>query len=78
MAIVLAMYGTREAREKTQSADLAAACLGRMWMTWPRARKDAMTCDTAWVSKVCTKGSSVATILNVAVAVTVRQDEFRA
>lgn len=76
MAMVFVMYGTREAREKTQSADLAAACLGRMWMTWPRARRDAKTCEKAWVFKVCTKGSKVDIMLNVAVVVTARHDEF--
>lgn len=56
---------------------MAFACRGSMYITWPRARKDAMTCDKAWLPDDSEKGLRVDTRLNVPIEVAVRQEEFR-
>lgn len=77
MTKVLTRYGTIEKSEKAQRVDLAFACRGSTYITWPSARKDAMTCDKAWVPEDSTKGLRVDTRLNVPIVVAVRHEEFR-
>ena len=77
MTNVLTRYGTMETSKKAQRVDFAFDCRGSTYITWPSARKDAMTCDNAWLPEDSAKGLRVDTRLNVPIAVAVRHEDFR-
>lgn len=66
-----------ETSEKAQRVDLFFACRGSTYIAWPSARKDAMTCDKAWLPEDRVKGLRVDSRLNVPIVVAVRHEEFR-
>lgn len=78
MAMILAMNGPKETREKIQRADLFEMCLGSVWMVWPKAKRDAITWDRALVSEDCIKGLRADKMPKVPVAAAVHQEEYLA